>query len=132
MPEIILPLLLFLIIAFLPYWLVKDAFKHGQSPGKKICGLMVVNLVDSKPCSTGKSIVRNIIFMGLTSIMLFICFSLVRNFVLYSEIFALFWALVSVSVILITLSNNKGQHPGDRIAKTQVIETKDYKPERHY
>ncbi len=133
MLELILPLSF--VILFLLFWLIKDGFKHGQSPGKSLCGLMVVNLVENRPCSIGKSIIRNI--FGLTSIMLYICFLSVRDYIsLYGfriGIVALLLAILSVSLILIVpLFNNRGQHPGDRIAKTQVIETKDYKPERYY
>ncbi|MFU8795657.1 MAG: RDD family protein, partial [Dethiobacteria bacterium] len=42
------------------YFLFRDGFGAGQSWGKKICGLMVVNLDDNSPCNKRKSFVRNI------------------------------------------------------------------------
>jgi uncharacterized RDD family membrane protein YckC len=83
------------------------------------------------------SIVRNIIILGLTAIILFIGFLLVRYYLLLIDfpigIVAFLLTIVSVClIILLPLFNNRGQHPGDRMAITQVIETKDYKPDRYY
>ena len=73
--------------------------------GKKMCGLMVVDIKANQPCTKGKSVLRNIILLGLQMIL----------------------PIVPVIVILIlVISNEKGLHLGDMAAGTQVINLQDY------
>jgi len=63
-------------IMFLPvtYYLVSDAFPNGQSLGKKIIGIAVVNKSTGKHCTLIQSIVRNILtpFLGVFDVILII------------------------------------------------------------
>ncbi len=78
--------------------LTRDCFFNGQSPGKKMLGLMVVFLNNNQPCTIGLSVKRNIlyIFLGLIE-------------------------------LIVPLFHNKGHRLGDMIAKTQVIEVNHYR-----
>ncbi len=103
-------MVIFMIIAMLIgglwslfYYLLRDGFGRGQSWGKKICGLMVVNLDDNRPCDKGKSFVRNIVLCLLNAL-----------------------ALSIVELILIIV-HDKGYRLGDMLARTQVIDVELYK-----
>lgn len=87
----------------LVYTLVRDGFGRGQSWGKKIMGLMVVDITTNEPCTMGKSVLRNVIFFALG----FVGFSFVEY--------------------LIPLFQGKGARLGDMVAKTQVIEADQYR-----
>lgn len=90
-----------LIIGFLWslfYGLTKDGWKEGQSIGKRITGLMVVNTKNNIPCSKGKSFLRQIFMLP----------------VFYVE-------------PIIILFQGKGKRIGDLAAKTQVIEKSLYR-----
>ncbi len=91
--------LLIILFALIPlsYAYLKDGIGKGQSLGKKMMGLMVVNLENNTPCSKGQSFLRNFIG-GITFI--FDCF--------------------------IVLSAADGRKIADKVANTQVIEVKDY------
>jgi uncharacterized RDD family membrane protein YckC len=95
--------LLFYIIP-LVYSLIKDSLGNGQSWGKRPFSLMVVNLENNMPCSTGKSAGRNFI-SGLISIIPFVG-----------------W-LIEPLMVLITID---GRKLGDMAADTQVIEVQQY------
>lgn len=95
-----LGLILFMIafILFFVHVLIKDGMKGGQSYGKRIAGIMVVNLETNQPCSMGKSALRNIILQ-----------------------------LVGViDWIFIFINDKNGQRLGDQVASTQVISVDDY------
>jgi uncharacterized RDD family membrane protein YckC len=49
------------LIIYFGYLLFADAFKGGQSLGKRVMKTAVINLNDGKPCSFIQSLVRNII-----------------------------------------------------------------------
>ncbi len=86
------------------YFLLRDGFGRGQSWGKKVCGLMVVNLDNNLPCDKGKSFVRNIV-LGLLN------------------------ALAGLSIVefILIIVHDKGYRLGDMLARTQVIEIEAYK-----
>lgn len=94
--------LLFLAFGWgLYYGFCKDGMRGGQSYGKKLNGLMVVNLTTNLPCKKGGSILR-----------------------------ALSWCIPYVGgviEIVMILASDKGRRLGDRFAGTQVIEASQYK-----
>lgn len=94
------------------YFLLRDSFGAGQSWGKKICGLMVVNLDDNKPCSKGKSFVRNIFAWLFTAVFSWVP---VLN------------AVAGLAEPIIALIHEKGQRVGDMVARTQVIDIELYR-----
>lgn len=85
------------------YFLFRDGFGEGQSWGKKICGLMVVNLNNNQPCDKGKSFLRNIVLWVLNALAL------------------------SIVELIVLLVNDKGHRLGDMVGTTQVIEVVHYK-----
>ncbi len=85
------------------YFLLRDGFGEGQSWGKKICGLMVVNLDNNQPCDKGKSFLRNIILWILNALAL------------------------SIVELIVLLVHDKGHRLGDMVGSTQVIEIVHYK-----
>ena len=93
--------LLFLAFCWgLYYGFCKDGMYGGQSYGKKLNGLMVVNLTTNQPCKKGGSILR-----------------------------ALSWCIPYVGGIIeivMILASDKGRRLGDRFAGTQVIEVSQY------
>lgn len=94
------------------YFLFRDGFGNGQSWGKKMCGLMVVNLDDNMPCNKSKSFVRNIFAWIISAV-----FSWVPglNF------------LASIAEPIVAIIHDKGQRVGDMVARTQVIEIELYR-----
>lgn len=76
----------------------------GQSPGKLLTGLTVIQVETGRPCNLRKSIVRNILFVipGM-------------------NIAALIFESVAIS------RDELGNRLGDRLARTQVVEGKDVK-----
>lgn len=95
----------------LVYYLLRDGFGSGQSWGKKIMGLMVVNLTDNSPCSKSKSAIRNIISWLIALVLSWIP---VIN------------SLSSLVEPIVAISHGKGHRIGDMLAKTQVIDLEDY------
>jgi uncharacterized RDD family membrane protein YckC len=86
------------------YSCTKDARPNGQSIGKKMFGLMVVNVETDKPCTLGQSIGRGLMMSILSGIPI-IGWAI--------EPIAASWAL-------------DGRRLGDRAAGTQVIRASDY------
>jgi len=86
------------------YYLLRDGFGRGQSWGKKICGLMVVNLDNNLPCDKGKSFVRNIVLWLLNAL-----------------------AGLSIVEFILIIVHDKGYRLGDMLARTQVIDVEVYK-----
>ncbi len=99
--------LLAILLYFIPigYDFAKDGLGRGQSWGKRICSLMVVNLNDNLSCNKGQSFIRNLI-SGLFLIIPFVG-----------------WLVEPVMV----LATPDGRKLGDKVANTQVIEIKFYK-----
>ena len=103
-PGIIIVFILFL--AFLwgvLYFLLKDGFQ-GASPGKRLVGLLVVDLKKDSPGGLGLSALRNLINMVLC-------------FIPYVG-----WLIEPVMAI----AHEKGQRLGDLAAGSQVVEKSIY------
>lgn len=101
-PRVGLALLVLLLALswYLIFTLFKDGMGRGQSPGKRLTGLMVVRLDLNSPCSYSASALRNLI-----KLLLF-----------------LFPTIGWLVEPIIALVHEKGQRLGDLVAKTQVIE----------
>jgi uncharacterized RDD family membrane protein YckC len=85
------------------YLLLRDGVR-GQSIGKTVCGLTVINLETGKPATMPASMRRNIILLVPGA------------------------NLVAAALELITISRDvQGQRLGDRLAQTQVVEGRDAK-----
>lgn len=83
------------------YSFCKDGMPCGQSYGKKMNGLMVVNLTTNKPCTKGGSALRA---LGLS--------------IPY---------VGGIIESILVLASGKGRRLGDIFAGTQVIELSEYK-----
>lgn len=98
------PGLLFIAFFFclipLGYNLIKDGLGQGQSWGKKVLNIMVVNLDNNTPCDIGKSFLRNFISI-LIAIVPFIG-----------------WLIDPIMV----LATYDGRKVGDKAVNTQVID----------
>lgn len=106
--------LLGLVVTFLWalfYGLFRDGFGGGRSWGKRICGLMVVRLSDNRPCTLGLSFVRNIVGVVLAFVLCFV--PIVGWFAGFIE-------------PIVAVAHGKGFRIGDMLAKTQVIDAKNY------
>jgi len=86
------------------YTCTRDARPNGQSIGKKIFGLMVVNTETDKPCTLGQAIGR-----GLTLAVL-------------NGIPAIGWLIEPIAAV----GSADGRRIGDRLAGTQVIRASVY------
>lgn len=93
-----------LIILCLIYIFIKDGLMSGQSVGKKMCGIMVVDIRTNKPCDIGTSVVRQLV-RGLCSILV------------VPEL---------LNIFFIFYTNGRTMY--DEIVDTQVINVEDYKP----
>ena len=87
------------------YRLTKDGRPNGQSIGKSLVDLMVVDLETNQPCTRGKSTLRELVMLGLNALPL--------GF-LVEPLFAVI--------------DDRGRRVGDRAVNTQVIETAEYRP----
>lgn len=87
------------------YSFIKDGFSNGQSYGKRIMGLMVIDYITHMPISKKQSIIRRFIYIGLILI-------------------PIIGILIEPLLIII---DNKGRRFGDRIAGTLVINLEEYK-----
>jgi uncharacterized RDD family membrane protein YckC len=88
------------------YNFVKDAWRNGQSVGKKAMNLMVVDVKANRPCTVGESALRALIFFLL-------------NF-----FGGLGWLIESIVI----LASENGRRLGDLAAGTQVIDVEAYRP----
>jgi len=88
------------------YGFTKDGRKGGQSIGKELLDLMVVNITTNRPCTQGESALRQ----------LDLCFL---------QMIPIVGWLVEPIVMLVS---KDGRRLGDRAAKTQVIEVSEYRP----
>jgi uncharacterized RDD family membrane protein YckC len=86
------------------YGFTKDSRTNGQSIGKKLFSLMVVNVDTGKPCSLGPSIGRTIVHAILNGIPF------------------IGWLIEPIAV----LTTADGRRLGDRLASTQVIRLSAY------
>lgn len=87
------------------YSFAKDGREGGQSIGKGMVDLMVVNVKTNKPCSTGESALRALILILLNIV-----------------------PLVGIFIEpVVAIAADDGRRLGDRAADTQVIRTSDYR-----
>jgi uncharacterized RDD family membrane protein YckC len=108
---LMIPIVIIGLVWSLIYFLLRDSFGNGQSWGKKMMGLMVVNLVDNSSCSKGKSAIRNVIGWLIALVLSWIP---VIN------------SLSGLIEPIVAISHGKGHRIGDMLAKTQVIDLDDY------
>ena len=94
-------------IWFVCYGLLRDSLKNGQSWGKRLLGLRVVELEGNGPCSRGSSFTRNFLGLSLAFIAIFLP--------------VIGWPLLLVEPFAV-LTSQQGQRFGDRWARTQVVE----------
>jgi len=78
------------------YLLIKDGFGNGQSLGKKLLGLRVINTSTRKKCSFTDSVKRNILYM----------------------FFGVIWCGVEISYMAIKRTHVR---IGDNMASTEVV-----------
>jgi uncharacterized RDD family membrane protein YckC len=88
------------------YNFTKDGHDEGRSIGKRAMGLRVVNIKTNKPCSMGESSLRAVMLMVLNMV-------------------PLVGGLIEPLAILI---QRDGRRVGDKVAGTQVIDTRLYDP----
>lgn len=86
------------------FMFLKDSMWEGQSPGKRIMGLQVINEVTNRPCDRTASFVRNFIMFLL-------------------NLFSIGWLL---GLVLVLSDEEKGKRLGDRVANTMVVEVDRY------
>ena len=87
------------------YGFIKDGREGGQSIGKKLLNLMVVNVTTNRPCTERESFLRQ----------LDLCFLM--------AIPVLGWLVEPIVMI----ASKDGRRLGDRAAGTQVIEASEYR-----
>jgi uncharacterized RDD family membrane protein YckC len=117
------------VISFIPYigGLISAAYmalrdglplssEGGQSLGKRLFQLRAVRLPDNAPCDYGTSLLRNLPFLVPALLMIRPGIGWIFGSVL--------WLAVLVVEILLVIADENGQRIGDRLAKTQVIQTK--------
>jgi uncharacterized RDD family membrane protein YckC len=98
------------------YLLISDGLMRGQSLGKKLTGLRVMNATGA-PCSVRDSIVRN---------------STLAAGLLLWRIPLVGWLLLGAVVLLefiILIGSKEGSRLGDELAKTSVVEIAEIKEE---
>lgn len=93
----------FTVLLTIWYNFSKDGWGEGQSLGKKLVGLMVVNLDTGLPCSKGSSALRAVMW-----------------FIPYVS------SLVLLVDFVLALIDEKGRRIGDHLAHTQVVSIYDY------
>ncbi len=93
------------------FGLCRDGFK-GQSPGKRLVGLMVIQR-DGQPCDMKGSLLRNILFM------------LIALFHWFLPIIGLLALLIEPAAVII---DPQGRRLGDKWAETQVVEKSAFNP----
>ena len=86
------------------YSFTKDGREGGQSIGKEMLNLMVVNTTTNQPCSTGESALRALVLFALNLVPV------------------VGWLIEPI----FALSDPDGRRLGDRAANTQVIEVSVY------
>ncbi|HYC30938.1 MAG TPA: RDD family protein [Gemmatimonadales bacterium] len=94
-------------IAGVIYLLIKDGF-GGRSVGKRVTGLIVVNLLTNRPCSIFRSAVRSLVF----------CFS---------NLIPIVGSLIEPILVIATPERRR---LGDRAASTQVVPMAAYEARR--
>jgi uncharacterized RDD family membrane protein YckC/RNA polymerase subunit RPABC4/transcription elongation factor Spt4 len=90
------------------YGCIKDGLGEGQSWGKKIVGLMVINLDNNTPCTMGKSFLRALISGLIVAVP-------------YLNLLTMWIEPIMV------LATDDGRKAADKVANTQVIDIIHYK-----
>lgn len=88
------------------YGFTKDGREGGQSIGKEMLNLMVVNTTTNAPCTTGESALRTLVLFAVNLVPI------------------VGWLIEPI----FALADPDGRRLGDRAANTQVIQTSDYVP----
>jgi uncharacterized RDD family membrane protein YckC len=88
------------------YSFTKDGREGGQSIGKEMLNLMVVNTTTNQPCTTGESALRALVLFALNLVPV------------------VGWLIEPI----FALADPDGRRLGDKAANTQVIRTSDYVP----
>jgi uncharacterized RDD family membrane protein YckC len=99
------------LIWFCLYSLLRDGLGRGQSLGKRMSKLMVINTSTNKPCNLWGSILRKLPSIGI----FFIGFPVIY-------LGGLLFLIEPIAAIV----NDKGLRMGDMLAKTQVIDIEHY------
>jgi uncharacterized RDD family membrane protein YckC len=89
------------------YSATKDGRSGGQSVGKKMLNLMVVNTATNKPCSKSQSFLRAFVWMLTNAVPL------------------VGWLIEPIAA----MASADGRRLGDRAANTQVIDARTYQPD---
>lgn len=97
---------IFSLLVFVPtvYASIKDGLGKGQSWGKQIMNLMVINIDTNAPCSKGESFVRNFVSWLITGIPY------------------VGWVIEPLMLLI----RPDGRKVGDLAARTQVIDVREY------
>ncbi len=104
------------ILAGLLYILISDGFFNGQSLGKKLIGLRVIDVPGGNKIEFKESIIRNFLLA------LALSFSLIP-FIGYFLLFTAGLFIYGFEIYLI-IKNPEGDRLGDRFAYTRVIDVK--------
>lgn len=99
-------------IWFCLYSLLRDGLGRGQSWGKRICKLMVINTSTGQPCNFLGAVFRKLPSAAI--------------FIFGFPVYYLCGLLLFIEPI-VAIVNEKGLRLGDMLAKTQVIEKKHYR-----
>lgn len=99
------------LIWFCFYSLARDGLGRGQSLGKRICKLMVINTSTGQPCNFWGAILRKSPSAAI--------------FIVGFPVFYLGGLLFLIEPI-VAIVNERGLRMGDMLAKTQVIERKHF------
>lgn len=111
------------------YAFIKDGLMNGQSIGKKMMGIMVINVDTNEPCSIPRSVGR-VLPVTILSILLGILEIVTNNNI--SENLAIYIIFPFFILLLMDIEflffNKEGRVIKDRISGTQVINVADYIP----
>ena len=118
---------LIILVPILVYHVVCEILMNGQSPGKKIMGIQVVNETGGKP-SISQFIIRWLLRVSDYSLIIIIYLYIVYGpyvfFVIpYLRWFALIAFFILIADIVLVVSSRKAQRIGDVLAKTILIRT---------
>jgi len=119
-------------LCFLPVvsFVIKDSFYQGQSYGKKMMGLIVIDLETNQPCEMNTSLLRNFVYLFL-----FFLYGGVHLFEFKESAnlkIMLLWIMpLFLIALLCVIIQHEGRRLGDFAAKTQVIEFAEYEKQKN-
>lgn len=114
---------LVLILPFFMYHPVSEIFMNGQSVGKKLIGLQVVNENGGKP-SISQYIIRWLIRTSDYTVLIVIIYAPYMAFYGIQFFYALGGSLLLLATDIILVNSRKHQRLGDLLAHTILINTK--------